>query len=104
LTSDQVRKRLAAMARKTSQRRLSKEIGCSVQFLNAILRGHKEPSGKPVAFLGLERAVIYRKVTIPVPCTCRHRADRELCQRKLECQAVETFAANLVAGHNGGVK
>ena len=38
---------------------LAKRIGVSPTFLCDILNGRREPSGKPVAFLGLTREVRY---------------------------------------------
>ena len=62
LTATQVRAELREKAEyEGSQRKLAKLIGVSAAFLNDILLGKREPSGKPVAFLGLERHVDYRR-------------------------------------------
>jgi hypothetical protein len=44
-----------------SQRALAKLIGCSATFLSDILCGKREPAGKVIAWLGLERHVTYRR-------------------------------------------
>lgn len=57
-----VRRSLAAQAKRYgSQRALAKAIGVSATFLNDIICGHREPSGKPITFLGLERKVTYTR-------------------------------------------
>lgn len=66
-TSDQVRKMLwdimkDSEGKQTSQRELAKQIGVSVPFLNSTLKGHREPQGKILDFLGLETVVAYRYV------------------------------------------
>ena len=45
-----------------TQKAMAKEIGCSVQFLNDVLRGRREPSGKVLQYLSLERVVSYKIV------------------------------------------
>jgi predicted transcriptional regulator len=65
LTSDQVRIRLWEDIKKNpgrpmTQTELAARIGVSLPFLNEILRGTREPSGKVLDYLGLERVVIYR--------------------------------------------
>ena len=60
LTAAQVRAALRQEARAAgSQKALAKRIGVSPTFLCDILNGRREPSGKPVAFLGLTREVRY---------------------------------------------
>jgi len=44
----------------TTQKALAEAIGMSPQALNGIMRGKREPTGKLLAFLGLERVVRYR--------------------------------------------
>jgi len=66
-TSDQVRKMLWDRMKDTpaaaiSQRQFAKQIGISVPFLNSTLKGVREPQGKILEFLGLERVVAYRYV------------------------------------------
>lgn len=65
LTSAQVRNLLwdklkPRIGRPRTQKELAAEIGVSTPFLNDILNGNREPSGKPLKFLGLERVVTYR--------------------------------------------
>ena len=66
LTSEQVRKRLWGLIRpapgpyRRTQLGLAQEIGVSLPFLNDILHGKREPSGKVLEYLGLERVVTYR--------------------------------------------
>lgn len=65
-TADQVRKMLWDIMKDTdgkqvSQRDMAKQIGVSVPFLNTLLTGKREPQGKILDFLGLERVVGYRK-------------------------------------------
>lgn len=68
LTAAQVRAALRREARAAgSQKALAKRIGVSPPFLCDILNGRREPSGKPVAFLGLTREVRY--VRPPDPTT-----------------------------------
>lgn len=60
LTADDVRQRLLrAVEVEGSQRALAKKLGVSAAFLNDILLGKREPSGKPLTFLGLRRDVRY---------------------------------------------
>jgi transcriptional regulator with XRE-family HTH domain len=64
-TSDQVRDMLWGViksqpGRPLTQKALAAKIGVSLPFLNDILRGFREPSGKVLTFLGLERVVTYR--------------------------------------------
>lgn len=62
-TSAQVVDRLwEYIGRGCNQTQLAKRIGVSVPFVNDILHGKREPSGKVLEFLGLERIVIYRFV------------------------------------------
>ena len=65
-TADQVRTMLWDTMKDTdakplSQKDLAKQIGVSLPFLNSTLNGAREPQGKVVEFLGLERVVIYRQ-------------------------------------------
>lgn len=58
MNGEQVRAMLAHKAEKLgSQKALASAIGVSASFINDILQGKREPSGKPVEFLGLERRV-----------------------------------------------
>lgn len=64
-TPDQVRKMLldsmkVRRGKSISQKELAQEIGVSPPFLNSILMGAREPQGKVLEFLGLERIVAYR--------------------------------------------
>lgn len=54
-------RRLLDVAAQTegSQRNLAKKIGVSAAFLNDIILGKREPSGKPLDYLELERVVRY---------------------------------------------
>ena len=45
-----------------SQLELAEEIGISPVFLCAVMNGRKAPSPKILKFLGLEKAVSYRKI------------------------------------------
>lgn len=47
--------------REGSQRALARKIGVSAAFLNDIIRGKREPSGKPLKYLGLVRLVSYHR-------------------------------------------
>lgn len=49
--------------REGGQRALARKIGVSPTFLNDILREKREPAGKVVSFLGLERVVSYKERT-----------------------------------------
>lgn len=70
-TAEQVRNLLWAMvrdprnperkARFRTQKEMAQAMGVSAAFVNDILNAGREPSGKVVEFLGLERAVVYRK-------------------------------------------
>lgn len=42
-----------------SQKALAARIGVTQAFLSDIINGRREPSGKPLAFLGLRRRVDY---------------------------------------------
>ncbi len=44
-----------------SQRELAVQIGVSLPFLNSTLAGAREPQGKILEFLGLERVSRYRR-------------------------------------------
>src|SRR5262245_56870965 len=44
-----------------TQAELAKAIGVSLPFVNDILNGKREPSGKVIEFLGLERIVTYKR-------------------------------------------
>lgn len=44
-----------------TQAQLADSIGVSAQYLNMVLRGKKNPNGKVLAYLGIERVVTYRK-------------------------------------------
>lgn len=64
-TAEQVRDMLwrvikSQPGRPLTQKELASKIGVSLPFLNDILRGNREPSGKVLTFLGLEKVVIYR--------------------------------------------
>lgn len=64
MNAEQVRTRLLAAAQRYgSQKALAEAIGVSAPFICDIINGRREPSGKPVIFLGLERKVIYVKRT-----------------------------------------
>lgn len=64
--TDEVHKMLRRAAdRAGSQVALAREIGVSAAFLNDILLGKREPSGKPVQWLGLTRRVLYEKEPRP---------------------------------------
>lgn len=70
-TTDQVRNLLWAMvqdkrtpqikARFRTQAALARAIGVSLPFVNDILNAKREPAGKVLEFLGVERVVTYRK-------------------------------------------
>ncbi|MDF2434507.1 MAG: hypothetical protein JWP44_4138 [Mucilaginibacter sp.] len=61
-TAKQVRDRLWAVinSRRHNQLTLAAAIGVSAQFLNDVLHGRKEPTGKVLEYLGLVRVVVYR--------------------------------------------
>lgn len=63
LTAHQVRDLLWKKLRSDfdTQSAMASEIGVSTPFLNDILHGKREPSGKVVGWLGLERVVLFRK-------------------------------------------
>ncbi len=62
LTAEQVRQQLREILsrQRLSQRSLAKLIGVSGQYLNEVLLGSREPTGKILDYLGLDRIVIYR--------------------------------------------
>jgi hypothetical protein len=72
LTADQVRERLWSLVRDKrrpghpwtyrTQTELAKAMDVSLPFLNDILNGNREPSGKVLEFLKLERVVMYRNL------------------------------------------
>ena len=45
--------------REGGQRALARKLGVSVSFINKIVKGTKEPSGKVLTYLGLQRVVTY---------------------------------------------
>jgi DNA-binding transcriptional regulator YdaS (Cro superfamily) len=58
--ADAVRQMLASHALALgSQKALAEKIGVTQAFVCDIINGRREPSGKPVAFLGLRRVVSY---------------------------------------------
>ena len=64
-TAEQVREMLWKRIKDTdgaplTQKALATTIGVSLPFLNDILNDKREPSGKVLTFLGLERIVTYR--------------------------------------------
>jgi transcriptional regulator with XRE-family HTH domain len=60
MSADEVPKWLAKEARRLgSQKELAKAIGVTPAFVCDIINGRREPSGKPLAYLGLVRRVIY---------------------------------------------
>lgn len=62
LTNQAVVKMLSVHAeRLQSQAELARLVGCSRAFINDILKGKREPSGKVLKFLGVERRVLYAK-------------------------------------------
>ena len=62
MTADQVRAALERQVeRYGSQKALAAVIGVTPAFVCDIINGRREPSGKPVAFLGLRRVVSYQK-------------------------------------------
>lgn len=55
-----VRTRLRAEAAAAGgQRALARKIGCNVQLINNILKGHKAPCGKPLEWMRLRKVVLY---------------------------------------------
>ena len=66
VTAEYLRKRLWEQVRpspgphRQTQTQLAARIGVSVPFLNDILHGKREPSGKVLEWLGFERHVEYR--------------------------------------------
>lgn len=56
---DLLRARIEAQADAT-QKALATKIGVSTSFLCDILNGNREPQGKVLDFLGLDRVVTYR--------------------------------------------
>jgi transcriptional regulator with XRE-family HTH domain len=64
-TAEQVRAKLwnglsSKRVNAHNQQTLAKAIGVSYAFLNDVLHGRREPTGKILEYLGLERVVIYR--------------------------------------------
>jgi len=63
-TAEQVRDRLwialSSRPSRHTQITLAKAIGVSVSYLNDVLHGRREPQGKILEYLGLERVVTYR--------------------------------------------
>ena len=64
-TAEQVRARLwtgLSSRRPTAHNQLSlaAAIGVSPAYLNDVLHGRREPQGKILEYLGLERVVVYR--------------------------------------------
>lgn len=65
LTPTQLRSLIRAKITVLCNRRqkvLANAIGVSESFLSDVLRGHREPTGKILEYLGYERVVSYRKV------------------------------------------
>jgi transcriptional regulator with XRE-family HTH domain len=48
-------------ANELTQKALAKKIGVSASFLNDILLEKREPQGKVLEFLKLDRVVVYRR-------------------------------------------
>lgn len=59
LTANDVRIRLSMHG--GTQKELAEEIGVSQAFLSDVLAGHREPTGKILDYLGLERVTVYRR-------------------------------------------
>ena len=58
----QVRDRLnKAIERSGGQRAFAKQHSISVSYVNDVLRGRREPAGKILTALGLNRLVTYRE-------------------------------------------
>jgi len=90
MTADKVRVKLKAAAELLGgQRALARKIGVSAAFLNDIILGKREPSGRVVTYLHLTREVSYE------PCTCHGRRERELCLRKDRCADVWAFVKGM---------
>lgn len=62
LKLDQVMNIIAAQLKRAgTQKALASDLGISQAYLNDVLQGRREPAGKLLAALGLERVVTYRK-------------------------------------------
>lgn len=62
-TAEQVRDKLwlrISPKRGQTQTWLANDIGVSLAFLHDVLNGRREPTGKILDYLGLERIVVYR--------------------------------------------
>ena len=64
-TATHVRQMLWAYmgANELTQKALAEKIGISPAFLNDILREKRDPQGKVLSFLKLDRVVVYRRST-----------------------------------------
>lgn len=60
LSAADVRAILTEMASRSSQKAVAVKVGCSPAFLNDVVKGRREPSGKLLDALGLERVTFYR--------------------------------------------
>lgn len=61
--SEEVREMLRQKAKELgSQKALAEACGVSDAFISDMILGGREPSGKPLAFIGLRRAVRYEPV------------------------------------------
>ena len=61
-TSEQIIRRLADdVAKRGSQTKLAEAIGVSKTYISDILKGKKEPSGRVLLYLGVERILRYVK-------------------------------------------
>lgn len=70
MTIDDVRKRLAQACQNSGSQALwAKDNGLSTAYVNDVLHGRREPGGKLLAALGLERVVLYRE---------QHRRETEI--------------------------
>lgn len=64
MTKDELIQHLQQMiAQAGSQRELAIRLGVSAAYLGDVLHGKREPGSKLLKALGLERVVVYRKVS-----------------------------------------
>ena len=61
LTQEQVLSRLRAIVKTRTQSSLADEIGVSRSFLNEVIKGTRQPTGKILDYLGLRTKTVYIK-------------------------------------------
>jgi len=60
-------KALARRCKQSSQHRVAREFGVSVQHINDILKGRRAPGPRVLLGLGIERRLVYRRMNGSAP-------------------------------------